>query len=95
MRAWAMWAWYHISYLLRPYDMLADRRRWLWQPRQQCGFWGGELAPDRIVRLCREEQPRCCSKHIAPGEGPGWCINADADGGESCCGECPDRDGWS
>lgn len=25
------------GYWLRPYDMLADRRRWCWQRRQRCG----------------------------------------------------------
>lgn len=25
-----------IGYTLRPYDMLADRRRWFWQPRYPC-----------------------------------------------------------
>lgn len=25
-----------LSYWLRPFDVLADRRRWRWQPRQQC-----------------------------------------------------------
>jgi len=25
------------GYAIRPYDMLADRRRWFWQPRQPCG----------------------------------------------------------
>lgn len=23
-------------YMVRPYDMLADRRRWFWQPRERC-----------------------------------------------------------
>jgi hypothetical protein len=26
------------GYWIRPYDMLADRRRWRWQPQQRCGF---------------------------------------------------------
>lgn len=26
-----------IGYAVRPYDMLADRRRWCWQPRTRCG----------------------------------------------------------
>lgn len=25
-----------IGYKIRPYDMLADRRRWFWQPRERC-----------------------------------------------------------
>jgi hypothetical protein len=36
--AWAAWAWHRVGYVLRPYDMLADRRRWFWQPRQRCGW---------------------------------------------------------
>lgn len=32
--------WWQVSYWIRPYDMLADRRRWFWQPAQQCrGCW--------------------------------------------------------
>ena len=27
-----------VGYRLRPYDLLADRRRWFWQPRQPCGL---------------------------------------------------------
>lgn len=26
------------GYWLRPYDMLADARRWRWRPRQRCGW---------------------------------------------------------
>lgn len=33
IKSWWWWA----SYLVRPYDMLADRRRWFWQPAQHCG----------------------------------------------------------
>lgn len=35
--AWLVWAARRIGYVIRPYDMLADRRRWCWQPRQPCG----------------------------------------------------------
>lgn len=39
IRAWyeikACWWW--LAYVVRPYDMLADRRRWFWQPRTPCG----------------------------------------------------------
>jgi len=37
---WAVlvWAAQSAGYWIRPYDMLADRRRWRWQPRQRCGF---------------------------------------------------------
>jgi hypothetical protein len=29
-------AWATAGYWIRPYDMLADRRRWFWQPRTRC-----------------------------------------------------------
>lgn len=35
--AWLAWAWHRVGYVVRPYDMLADRRRWWWQPRTPCG----------------------------------------------------------
>lgn len=34
--AWVRWAATRVGYWLRPYDMLADSRRWCWQPRQRC-----------------------------------------------------------
>lgn len=39
-RAWSelKWAAVRVGYQLRPYDMLADSRRWFWQPRQRCGW---------------------------------------------------------
>lgn len=30
------WVFVAIGYRIRPYDMLADRRRWWWQKRVQC-----------------------------------------------------------
>ena len=40
MRAW--WfvksVWWQFAYWIRPYDMLADQRRWFWQPGQPCQF---------------------------------------------------------
>lgn len=35
------WALKHVGYWVRPYDMLADRRRWFWQSRARCGFPAG------------------------------------------------------
>ena len=32
------WWWTRLGYALRPYDLLTDRRRWFWQPRQRCGL---------------------------------------------------------
>jgi hypothetical protein len=34
--AWLCWAVESVGYWIRPYDMLADRRRWRWQPQQRC-----------------------------------------------------------
>jgi hypothetical protein len=31
------WAWTAAGYFIRPYDTLADRRRWRWQPAARCG----------------------------------------------------------
>lgn len=28
--------WWQASYAVRPYDMIADQRRWFWQPRTPC-----------------------------------------------------------
>ena len=36
--SWPRQAWGWASYAVRPYDMIADRRRWVWQPRTRCGF---------------------------------------------------------
>jgi hypothetical protein len=35
---WVVWAIGRLGYLLRPYDMVADKRRWFWQPRARCGW---------------------------------------------------------
>jgi hypothetical protein len=37
-RSWVYlrWAVESIGYRIRPYDMVADRRRWCWQPRTPC-----------------------------------------------------------
>jgi hypothetical protein len=39
--AWLKWAFHRVGYVVRPYDMLADRRRWFWQPWQRCGWSRG------------------------------------------------------
>lgn len=41
MRVFGYWIaswWWSASYAIRPYDMLADRRRWFWQPPTPCQF---------------------------------------------------------
>lgn len=37
---WAVVCWVsgRVGYWIRPYDMLADRRRWRWQSAQRCGW---------------------------------------------------------
>lgn len=36
-----------VGYVIRPYDMLADRRRWWFQPRQRCGWSYGICIDER------------------------------------------------
>jgi hypothetical protein len=36
MTAYLAWLVTRIGYAIRPYDMLADRRRWFWQARTRC-----------------------------------------------------------
>jgi hypothetical protein len=50
-RAWLGWALTRIGYVIRPYDMLADRRRWWWQPRTLCSF----LHPHRLGHCSRQQ----------------------------------------
>ena len=38
VRAYVGWYLAAVGYWIRPYDMLADRRRWFWQPAARCGF---------------------------------------------------------
>lgn len=58
--AWVRSAVGAIDYWVRPYDMLADARRWRWQPRTPCGRyvltdaereqlaeWWSRVLPDR------------------------------------------------
>lgn len=40
-----------VGYWVRPYDMLADRRRWFWQPRQPCGLPLASVHRDRVTIL--------------------------------------------
>jgi hypothetical protein len=36
MIAYLTWLFTRIGYVIRPYDMLADHRRWCWQARKRC-----------------------------------------------------------
>lgn len=35
---WAEYTRRNLGYRIRPYDVIADRRRWFWQPRTLCQF---------------------------------------------------------
>lgn len=64
-----------ISYWVRPYDMLADRRRWFWEPRTPCGFQCGLRLES--VRLCAQCQlsagvDRPVGDPQCPHKGQGW-----------------------
>lgn len=46
----AVHIWYglaSVGYLIRPYDMLADRRRWRWQPCHKCQHLTITVQPER------------------------------------------------
>jgi hypothetical protein len=36
--SWVSWFLIRCGYVIRPFDTLADRRRWFWQPRTPCSF---------------------------------------------------------
>ena len=38
----------NLGYLIRPYDMIADRRRWWWQRRAKCGSQVWAELPDDV-----------------------------------------------
>jgi NTP pyrophosphatase (non-canonical NTP hydrolase) len=48
----ATWA-ENLGYAIRPYDMLADRRRWFWQRRQPCGRSPEAVAMSRDLAVRR------------------------------------------
>jgi hypothetical protein len=37
MISFVRWLTVYVGYWIRPYDMLADQRRWFWQRRTPCG----------------------------------------------------------
>jgi hypothetical protein len=41
IRGYLAWIFATIGYRIRPYDMIADKRRWFWQERARCQFLGG------------------------------------------------------
>lgn len=49
--------WVRWRYWVRPYDFLADARRWRWQPRQRCGLGGvsPEVRDALIAAVERED----------------------------------------
>jgi hypothetical protein len=77
IRAYLGWALVRVGYWLRPYDMLADRRRWFWQPAMRCG-----LPPSIAAAVQRAVVERMVCHHC--GRLP------EADGDHSCT--CPHPD---
>lgn len=63
IRRWFWWA----SYTIRPYDMVADRRRWAWQKRARCG-WPSSMTPDEITEA--HDAIRRYMNQIAPENEP-------------------------
>ncbi len=57
VRANVVWAWQSLGYVIRPYDMLADRRRWRWQPAQRCGAPPEVIAEALAYLNRRAEEP--------------------------------------
>jgi hypothetical protein len=77
-----------IGYAVRPYDMLADARRWRWQKPQRCGWF--ETPPPEVTAALQDfmrlfgkwrTEPHC----ELPPEG-WWC---SAEPGHD--GPCPAR----
>lgn len=60
----------YAGYWVRPYDMLADRRRWFWQKQQRCGLppMPGAMRDQfmEAVRAAAVHGARC---HVPP---DGW-----------------------
>ena len=58
--AWLVWAIQRADYVVRPYDTLADARRWLWQPRQRCGWSSFVDRPASHAVAHAEGKPCAC-----------------------------------
>lgn len=54
LRAWLRWALTCIGYVIRPYDVLTDRRRWRWQPRTRCRVIDDPNVAERVRRMFSE-----------------------------------------
>ncbi len=55
LSAYAGWAVARLGYWVRPYDMLADSRRWRWQARFPCQ-WSDGLGT--VLQRWRDEEQR-------------------------------------
>ena len=58
MRYWAGWLWSWpvqardwLAYRLRPYDPIADARRWFWQRRSECGSEWAARNPAAVAAI--------------------------------------------
>lgn len=40
------WLAKRLGYIIRPYNMLADARRWRWQPRERCQWSQRRACPE-------------------------------------------------
>jgi hypothetical protein len=62
---WIAWIWSwprewfgNLGYAVRPYDMIADRRRWFRQPRTRCGFSYGYRIEEGTLTVANPDRPR-------------------------------------
>lgn len=78
-----------LSYWLRPFDDLGDRRRWRWQPRTPCG------APPGLAAELTEAAERALDARPEPAPGPSprrtcaackYGAHTDCPGDCRCCG---------
>jgi hypothetical protein len=63
------WALGRVGYWIRPYDMLADRRRWRWQARTKCG---GVLIMEDLPRHRADTTVTRARRHPAAEHTPWW-----------------------
>jgi len=57
-----------LGYVIRPYDMIADQRRWFWQKPAPCGSqWAAGLSDEERASLAKVVE----AFHERPTEGGG------------------------
>lgn len=67
VRAWLI----ELGYLIKPYDMLADRRHWRWQKPMRCGLppMPPEVRAEVMAAIARKVGPIDQGCRVPP---PGW-----------------------